>query len=86
MYNENIEQRIIGVFGKYSGNKDLQSKQFTLGTDMVVFLGLDSLDIAEVCMSFEDEFGVCFEEFIQTEQKFSVMSVLRYVTTHKVKV
>ena len=52
----NIQEKIGNIFTKYSKNADINPET------SLKDLGLDSLDLVEVLMDIEEEFGIEFED------------------------
>ena len=50
-----MEQKIIDLISENLGAK---KESITLQTNLVEDLGADSLDVVELVMAFEDEFGI----------------------------
>ena len=52
----NIHENVSNIFTKYSKNADINNDT------SLKELGLDSLDLVEVLMDIEEEFGIEFED------------------------
>ncbi len=79
MAAEETEKRVKAIIVKQLGVKD---DQVALDKSFVDDLGADSLDIVELVMAMEDEFG--FE--IPDEEAESIRTVgdaVKYITTHQ---
>jgi len=59
----------------------IDEDQITENTDVVNDLGADSLDVVEMMMSVEDEFGLMIEDEEIAEMK-TVGDVVSYIETH----
>jgi len=55
MTREEIERQVVDIVAE---QLDIMKDQVKLATKFVEDLGADSLDIAELTMEFEDEFGL----------------------------
>ena len=52
----NLHEKVSNIFTKYSKNADINNDT------SLKELGLDSLDLVEVLMDIEEEFGIEFED------------------------
>ena len=59
----------------------IDEDQITENTDVVNDLGADSLDVVEMLMSVEDEFGLMIEDEEIAEMK-TVGDVVNYIESH----
>lgn len=59
----------------------IDEDQITENTDVVNDLGADSLDVVEMMMSVEDEFGLMIEDEEIAEMK-TVGDVVNYIENH----
>ena len=59
----------------------IDEDQITENTDVVNDLGADSLDVVEMMMSVEDEFGLMIEDEEIAEMK-TVGDVVNYIESH----
>lgn len=59
----------------------IDEDQITENTDVVNDLGADSLDVVEMLMSVEDEFGLMIEDEEIAEMK-TVGDVVNYIENH----
>ena len=59
----------------------IDEDQITENTDVVNDLGADSLDVVEMMMSVEDEFGLMIEDEEMAEMK-TVGDVVNYIENH----
>ncbi len=50
-----IKKKVIEILSEYS---DMDSNQITAETTLIADMGLSSLDVVNVVVAFEDEFGV----------------------------
>lgn len=74
-----MEQKIISLIAEKLGKK---KEQITLNTNLVEDLGADSLDVVELIMTFEDEFGVTLPDEDVAKMK-TVGDVVNYIKTLK---
>ncbi len=66
----NIQEKVAKIFTKYNKNTDIKPET------SLKDLGLDSLDLVEVLMDIEEEFGIEFEDM---ESLQTVNDVLSYI-------
>ena len=73
----NIQEKIANIFTKYSKNADINSDT------SLKDLGLDSLDLVEVLMDIEEEFGIEFEdeEMVSLKSVSDVLAIIERKTT-----
>ena len=74
-----MEEKIISLIAEKLGKK---KEQITLKTNLVEDLGADSLDVVELIMTFEDEFGVTLPDEDVAKMK-TVGDVVDYIKNHK---
>lgn len=74
-----MEEKIISLIAEKLGKK---KEQITLKTNLVEDLGADSLDVVELIMTFEDEFGVTLPDEDVAKMK-TVGDVVAYIKNHK---
>ncbi len=72
---ENIETRVIKLVAEHLG---LEKNKITLASDLIEDLGADELDMVELVMAFEEEFGVEIADDI-AEKLFTVEGVISYL-------
>ena len=70
-----MEEKIISLIADKLGKK---KEQITLKTNLVEDLGADSLDVVELVMTFEDEFGVSLPDEDVAKMK-TVGDVVAYI-------
>lgn len=70
-----MEEKIISLIAEKLGKK---KDQVTLKTNLVEDLGADSLDVVELIMTFEDEFGVTLPDEDVAKMK-TVGDVVTYI-------
>ena len=73
-----MEEKIINLIAEKLGKK---KEQITLKTNLVEDLGADSLDVVELIMTFEDEFGVTLPDEDVAKMK-TVGDVAEYIKQH----
>ena len=71
-----IEEKVIGIV---SEQLNIPKEDIKLDSDFVANLKADSLDLVELVMEFEDEFGVQIPESDQEKIK-SVGDAVKYIT------
>jgi len=71
-----IEEKVIGIV---SEQLNIPKEDIKLSSDFVADLKADSLDLVELVMEFEDEFGVQIPETDQEKIK-SVGDAIKYIT------
>lgn len=71
-----IEEKVIGIV---SEQLNIPKEDIKLESDFVADLKADSLDLVELVMEFEDEFGVQIPESDQEKIK-SVGDAVKYIT------
>ena len=70
-----MEEKIINLIAEKLGKK---KEQITLKTNLVEDLGADSLDVVELIMTFEDEFGVTLPDEDVAKMK-TVGDIVAYI-------
>lgn len=70
-----MEEKIISLIAEKLGKK---KEQITLKTNLVEDLGADSLDVVELVMTFEDEFGITLPDEDVTKMK-TVEDIVAYI-------
>ena len=70
-----MEEKIINLIAEKLGKK---KEQITLKTNLVEDLGADSLDVVELVMTFEDEFGVTLPDEDVAKMK-TVGDIVAYI-------
>ena len=71
-----IEEKVIGIV---SEQLNIPKEDIKLDSDFVANLKADSLDLVELVMEFEDEFGVQIPESDQEKIK-TVGDAVKYIT------
>lgn len=71
-----IEEKVIAIV---SDQLNIPKEDIKLNSDFVADLKADSLDLVELVMEFEDEFGVQIPESDQEKIK-SVGDAVKYIT------
>ena len=71
-----IEEKVIGIV---SEQLNIPKEDIKLDSDFVADLKADSLDLVELVMEFEDEFGVQIPESDQEKIK-AVGDAVKYIT------
>ena len=71
-----IEEKVIGIV---SEQLNIPKEDIKTNSDFVADLKADSLDLVELVMEFEDEFGVQIPESDQEKIK-SVGDAIKYIT------
>lgn len=74
-----MEQKVINLIAEKLGKK---KEQITLKTNLVEDLGADSLDVVELIMTFEDEFGVTLPDEDVAKMK-TVGDIVAYINKLK---
>ena len=75
-WRSSIEEKVIGIV---SEQLNIPKEDIKLNSDFVSDLKADSLDLVELVMEFEDEFGVQIPESDQEKIK-SVGDAVKYIT------
>lgn len=70
-----MEQKIIELIAEKLGKK---KEQVTLKSNLVEDLGADSLDVVELVMTFEDEFGITLPDEEVAKMK-TIQDVVTYI-------
>ena len=76
-----MEEKIISLIAEKLGKK---KEQITLKTNLVEDLGADSLDVVELIMAFEDEFGISLPDEDAAKMK-CVGDIVSYIKNLKSK-
>ncbi len=76
-----MEEKIISLIAEKLGKK---KEQITLKTNLVEDLGADSLDVVELIMAFEDEFGISLPDEDAAKMK-CVGDIVSYIKNLKGK-
>lgn len=71
-----IEEKVIGIV---SEQLNIPKEEIKLDSEFVADLKADSLDVVELVMEFEDEFGVHIPDSDQEKIK-SVGDAVKYIT------
>ena len=74
-----MEQKIISLVANALGKK---VEDINLSTKLVEDLGADSLDVVELLMAFEDEFGVTLPDEDVAKLK-SIGDIVNYISALK---
>lgn len=74
-----MEQKIIALIAEKLNKK---KESITLKTNLVEDLGADSLDVVELIMAFEDEFGVTLPDEDVAKMK-TVGDIVNYIKNKK---
>lgn len=74
-----MEEKIISLIAEKLGKK---KEQINLKTNLIEDLGADSLDVVELIMTFEDEFGVTLPDEDVAKMK-TVGDVVTYIKNQK---
>ncbi len=74
-----MEDKIISLIAEKLGKK---KNEITLKTNLVEDLGADSLDVVELVMAFEDEFGVSLPDEDVSKMK-TVKDIIDYINKIK---
>ncbi len=77
MCYEKVKQLICDQLGK-------TEEQVTMDTKIVEDLGADSLDVVELLMSLEDEFGISLPDEVAMQMK-TVGDIVSYIDNNKKK-
>ena len=72
-------EKVVDILAKQLGAEKSKIKE---ETNILTDLGADSLDLVEVLMSLEDEFGVSIPDEAIPEIK-TVGDLVKYIDTHK---
>ena len=80
MTREEIERKVVDIVAE---QLDIKKDQVKLATKFVEDLGADSLDIAELTMEFEDEFGLDIPE--DQENIRTVGDAVKYIVKQLAK-
>ena len=70
-----MEEKIISLIADKLGKK---KSSISLDTNLVEDLGADSLDVVELVMTFEDEFGVSLPDEDVSKMK-TVKDIVEYI-------
>ena len=70
-----MEEKIINLIAEKLGK---EKGQITLKTNLIEDLGADSLDVVELVMTFEDEFGITLPDEDVAKMK-TVGDVVTYI-------
>ncbi len=70
-----MEEKIIGLIAEKLGKK---KSEITLNTNLVDDLGADSLDVVELVMTFEDEFGITLPDEDVSKMR-TVKDIVEYI-------
>ena len=73
---DDIQKKVIGII---SERLSKEPDKISVNSNVVADLGADSLDIAEIMMDLEDEFGIKLEDDNQDGPK-TVGDIIRYIT------
>jgi acyl carrier protein len=73
---DDIQKKVIGII---SERLSKEPDKISVNSNVVADLGADSLDIAEIMMDLEDEFGIKLEDDNQDGPK-TVGDIVRYIT------
>ncbi|GHT27708.1 acyl carrier protein [Planctomycetales bacterium] len=71
-----IEEKVVGIISEQLGQEPEKIKP---ETDIANDLGADSLDIAEMLIAFEDEFGIDIDES-EAQNIVTVGDVIKHIT------
>ncbi|NLK39456.1 MAG: acyl carrier protein [Clostridiales bacterium] len=71
-----VFEKVAAILAEYKGLEESDIKKESAFKD----LGFDSLDVVELIMSFEDEFGVTIE---MKEEMKTVGDIVRYIEANK---
>ncbi len=74
-----VEQRVREIVVEQLG---VEEDEVTEGASFIDDLGADSLDIVELVMKMEEEFGIEIPDE-EAEKIKTVNDVIQYITTHK---
>ncbi len=74
-----MEEKIINLIAEKLGKK---KESITMETRLVEDLGADSLDVVELIMTFEDEFGVSLPDEDVSKMK-TVGDIISYIKNMK---
>ena len=70
-----MAEKIIGLIAEKLGKK---KSEITLNTNLVDDLGADSLDVVELVMTFEDEFGITLPDEDVSKMR-TVKDIVEYI-------
>ncbi len=70
-----MEDKIISLIAEKLGKK---KNQITMQTNLVDDLGADSLDVVELIMTFEDEFGITLPDEDVSKMK-TIQDIVDYI-------
>lgn len=73
---DDIQKKVISII---SERLSKEPDKISVNSNVVADLGADSLDIAEIMMDLEDEFGIKLEDDNQDGPK-TVGDIIRYIT------
>ena len=74
-----MEEKVIALIADKLGKKP---SQITLNSKLVEDLGADSLDVIELVMAFEDEFGVALPDE-EVQKMVTVGDVIKHINSLK---
>ena len=74
-----MEEKIINLIADKLGKK---KSEITLKTNLIEDLGADSLDLVELVMTFEDEFGISLPDEDVAKMK-TVKDIVNYINKKK---
>lgn len=74
-----MEEKVIELIADKLGKKP---SQITLNSKLVEDLGADSLDVIELVMAFEDEFGVALPDE-EVQKMVTVGDVIKHINSLK---
>lgn len=73
------EKKVIEILAEQFG---VEKSKITLDTNVAVDLGADSLDLVELLMTLEDEFGVSIPDD-EIENVKTVKQIVDYISANK---
>lgn len=65
---ESVEERVLNIVKERSFMGDEVKKE-----DEFTVIGINSIDIVDVIVALEDEFGICFSDSILNIEKFKTI-------------
>ena len=77
--SEEIQQQVISMIASQLGKNE---SEITLDSQFIEDLGADSLDLVELIMSMEDEFGVDIADE-DAEKILKVSDAINYIVKNK---
>ena len=77
--SEEIQQQVISMIASQLGKNE---REITLDSQFIEDLGADSLDLVELIMSMEDEFGVEIADE-DAEKILKVSDAINYIVKNK---